>query len=83
MARAPDKNPTDPVPTRSSAGTAFPKSREDRRSALTHDQIAADLADFQRAGGRIEVLGTTNRLKSIGKDAATPAAADADAAQDE
>jgi len=76
MARATEKTATDPAPLRNSAGTAFPKSREDRRSALTHDQIAADLADFQRAGGRIEVLGTTNRLKSIGKDAATPDAAD-------
>ncbi len=44
---------------------AFRKPKEERRSALTHEKIAADLEAFQRAGGKIEVLGNTYTLKSI------------------
>lgn len=46
-------------------GDIFRKPKEDKRSALTHEKIADDLAAFQRAGGRIEVLGNTQTLKSI------------------
>lgn len=49
----------------SSTSDLFRKPKEERRSALTHDKIADDLAAFQRAGGTIEVLGTTHTLKSI------------------
>jgi hypothetical protein len=49
----------------SSASDLFRKPKEERRTALTHDKIADDLAAFQRAGGTIEVLGTTHTLKSI------------------
>ncbi len=49
----------------SSTSDLFRKPKEERRTALTHDKIADDLAAFQRAGGTIEVLGTTHTLKSI------------------
>jgi hypothetical protein len=49
----------------SSTSDLFRKPKEERRTALTHEKIADDLAAFQRAGGTIEVLGTTHTLKSI------------------
>lgn len=58
----------------SSTSDLFRKPKEERRTALTHDKIADDLAAFQRAGGTIEVLGTTHTLKSI-PPPPTPAAA--------
>jgi hypothetical protein len=54
-----------PAPARATARSPFRETREDRRTALTHDQIAEDLAAFQRAGGRIEVLGNTPMLRAI------------------
>lgn len=39
---------------------------------LTHESIAADLAQFEHDGGQVEVLGTTCKLKNIG----TPAVPD-------
>ncbi len=35
---------------------------------LTSDRISADLADFQKAGGEVEVLGVTRVLKKLGDD---------------
>jgi hypothetical protein len=58
----------------SSTSDLFRKPKEERRSALTHDKIADDLAAFQRAGGTIEVLGTTHTLKSIPPPPTQPAA---------
>lgn len=40
-----------------------------RNNALTHQRLADDMAAFQKAGGRIEVLGNTRSLKKIGSDA--------------
>ncbi len=60
--------------TKSGTGDIFRKPKEDKRSALTHEKIADDLVAFQRAGGKIEVLGNTQTLKSI-KPPETPAAA--------
>lgn len=59
----------------SSTSDLFRKPKEERRTALTHDKIADDLAAFQRAGGTIEVLGTTHTLKSIPPPTAPVAAA--------
>jgi hypothetical protein len=59
----------------SSTSDLFRKPKEERRTALTHDKIADDLAAFQRAGGMIEVLGTTHTLKSIPPPPAAAAAA--------
>lgn len=42
----------------------------------THESVAADLAAFESAGGQIEVLGATSKLKHIGL-AATAAEAPA------
>lgn len=65
------------IPT-SSTSDLFRKPKEERRTALTHEKIADDLAAFQRAGGKIEVLGTTHTLKSIRPpDAPAPAASTA------
>ena len=36
---------------------------------LTSDRISADLADFQKAGGQVEVLGVTRVLKKLGENA--------------
>ena len=47
-----------------------------RRIELTHDRIAEDVAAFTEAGGKIEVLGNTPMLKTIG------AAAEAEHARD-
>ena len=52
-------------PAKSSATSLFPKPRDERRSALTHTQIEQDLAAFERAGGRIEVLGNTFTFKNL------------------
>lgn len=46
---------------------------------LTSARISADLADFQKAGGQVEVLGVTRVLKKLGDDAD----ADAEAKQPE
>lgn len=58
------------------ARNLFRATKEERRSALTHDQIADDLAEFERTGGRIEVLGNTPMLRTIPL-APTPAASGA------
>ncbi len=34
-------------------------------TSLTRERIAEDIADFERAGGRVEILGTTRALKTI------------------
>ncbi len=73
------KQASNPAPAPSTAaksgtGDIFRKPKEDKRSALTHEKIADDLVAFQRAGGKIEVLGNTQTLKSI-KPPETPAAA--------
>lgn len=36
---------------------------------LTRDRISADLADFQKAGGEVEVLGVTRVLKKVDEPA--------------
>jgi hypothetical protein len=56
--------PTTTAPT-SASFDVFRKPKDERRTALTHEKIADDLAAFQRSGGKIEVLGTTYTLKSI------------------
>lgn len=54
-----------PAPAASATFDVFRKPKDERKTALTHEKIADDLAAFQRAGGKIEVLGTTYTLKSI------------------
>lgn len=76
-APTPIPTPSAVVPStaaKSGTGDIFRKPKEDKRSALTHEKIADDLVAFQRAGGKIEVLGNTQTLKSI-KPPETPAAA--------
>ena len=71
---APKAAPAPSAAAKSGTGDIFRKPKEDKRSALTHEKIADDLVAFQRAGGKIEVLGNTQTLKSI-KPPETPAAA--------
>ncbi len=78
-AAAPAEAPAAPI-AKSATTHLFARTKEERRSALTHEQIENDLAAFARAGGEIEVLGTTFTFKSIGAAATSkpkPAAADA------
>lgn len=53
------------------------------RGALTHDTLEADMDAFRRAGGTIEVLGTTATLRKIGQTDTTdaPLATDSKAAK--
>jgi hypothetical protein len=64
-AAAPVPAPKPATTSSSSTVDLFRKPKEDKRSTLTHEKIADDLAAFQRAGGMIEVLGNTHTLKSI------------------
>lgn len=73
-AAKPASKPAPSTAAKSGTGDIFRKPKEDKRSALTHERIADDLVAFQRAGGKIEVLGNTQTLKSI-KPPETPAAA--------
>jgi hypothetical protein len=43
----------------------FTSKKGDSRSAITHERLAADLAAFRKAGGKIEVLGVTPALRRI------------------
>ena len=65
---------TTAAPAASATFDVFRKPKDERKTALTHEKIADDLAAFQRAGGKIEVLGTTYTLKSI-PPSVVPAAA--------
>jgi hypothetical protein len=66
---------------KSATSHVFARSKEERRSALTHEQIASDLDAFARAGGKIEVLGTTFTFKSIKAGPVQPNAAAEDASK--
>lgn len=55
--------------------SVFARTREARCSELTHDRIAEDVAAFTEAGGKIEVLGNTPMLKTIGAAAEAERAA--------
>jgi hypothetical protein len=72
-AAAPAATPAAPL-GKSATTHLFARTKEERRSALTHEQIENDLAAFARSGGEIEVLGTTFTFKSIGanKPSASP-----------
>ncbi|MGN6151528.1 MAG: hypothetical protein ACTHOH_05890 [Lysobacteraceae bacterium] len=67
------KPPAPPAKPSSATRTVFaphkPGERSGRNAELTSERIAEDLATFRRAGGRIEVLGTTRTLTRIDGDA--------------
>jgi hypothetical protein len=69
------------VIAKSATSHLFARSKEERRSALTHEQIASDLDAFARSGGKIEVLGTTFTFKSIKAGPLKPSAATEDASK--
>lgn len=74
---APTPAPKAPLPT------AERKSKQ--APTLSHDRIAADIAAFRKAGGKVEVLGNTPLQRKAGPAtgaaaAARPAAAAATAA---
>lgn len=49
------------------------RAPKDRAAAVTSERIATDLDAFHKAGGRIEVLGTTRTLTRIVPEAPPPA----------
>ena len=67
------KPPAPPAKPSSATRAVFaphkPGERGGRNAELTSERIAEDLATFRRAGGRIEVLGTTRTLTRIDGDA--------------
>lgn len=58
-----------PAPPAASAKTGsrspFVSNADKRRDALTHDQIAEDLAAFEQSGGKIEKLGNTPLRRGV------------------
>lgn len=52
----------------------FASNKTSVRGPITRERLAADLEDFRRAGGRIEVLGITRSLHRIDADANADAA---------
>ncbi len=61
-----------PAVEHAKADRAFPRKSK-THPVLTHERIAADMADFRKAGGRIEVLGVTRTLtKAHADDASSP-----------
>ena len=56
--------------TRPTKSTMPPQKNAPRNIAVTRQRLDEDIAAFRKAGGRIEVLGTTHSLKKIGNDAA-------------
>src|SRR3546814_14356758 len=69
-----------PIPD---ARTRFRRSTRDgadgsTQRRLTSDRVSADLADFQKAGVQVEVLGVTRVLKKLGENAGESADEKAD-----
>lgn len=66
-----------PAPPAASAKTGsrspFVSNADKRRDALTHDQIAEDLAAFEQSGGKIEKLGNTPLRRAIPLASSPPA----------
>src|SRR3546814_11686194 len=67
------------------ARTRFRRSTRDgadgsTQRRLTSDRISAALADFQKAGGQVEVIGVTRVLKKLGESAGASADEKADQA---
>lgn len=76
-----------PSPKKSSTPVATPPrpaaAANDRRPkqapSMSHERIASDIAAFRRAGGKVEVLGNTPVLRSVGPAGVSKAADSADA----
>lgn len=62
----PEGPPSDPRP--SSTARLFTPRKAKTAPMVTHERIAEDLQAFRKAGGKIEVLGTTRSLKKIDPD---------------
>lgn len=74
-AKTPVTSNASPSATRHLFASQKPGDGNGRKTELTSERIAEDLAAFRRAGGRIEVLGVTRTLTRIEGDTppATPA----------
>lgn len=57
-----------PAPHPSKTTHLFASRKAKDRPPVTHEQIAEDLETFRKAGGEIEVLGTTRCLTRIDPD---------------
>ncbi len=67
----------EPLPPSKTSSLFQSRKPAERGGALTRERIAEHMEAFRKAGGAIEVLGTTRALQRIGQPAATdvPAAA--------
>lgn len=77
------QKPAPPAAPAKTARSPFVSNAEKRRDALTHDQIAEDLAAFEQSGGKIEKLGNTPLRRGIAPAQALASSppADGDAAK--
>jgi hypothetical protein len=67
------------APAKAVSRTPFVSSADKRRDALTHAQIAEDLAAFEQSGGKIEVLGNTPLRRAIPLAPSKPTSGEAEA----
>ena len=51
--------------TPNDASSLFTRKETSSNRGMTSERIAADLAEFQRTGGKVEVLGVTHVLKHL------------------
>ncbi len=56
---------TQPTIAPSKTSHLFAGRKSKQAPTLSHDSIAADIAAFRKAGGKVEVLGNTRVLKNI------------------
>ncbi len=70
------QKPAPPAVPAKTARSPFVSNADKRRDALTHDQIAEDLAAFEQSGGKIEKLGNTPLRRAIPLASSSPAESD-------
>jgi len=54
-----------PIKKSNDASSLFTRKETSSNRGMTSERIAADLAEFQRTGGKVEVLGVTHVLKNL------------------
>jgi hypothetical protein len=55
------------VTAKTKSAKSFPKAAPTAKATavITHERIEHDIAEFEKSGGKIEKLGTTNVFKKI------------------
>lgn len=72
--KATELQPQQPLPATKTSHLFQGRKSAERGGALTRERIAEHMDAFRKAGGTIEVLGTTRALQRIGLPAEAPAA---------